>query len=414
MTRRAAVLAALVACVAAGGCSRDEATEPSPPPGSSASASPTPTADAIPPSTPAQPTAPGVAVSAAPGPAATCAGSGSASAPPYTATPGIHPIAIVGIDAAAGLVPPATDLPTGWGRPVEAAEVELVACVRLAQSIPAAPGEPGRICSGYRDEATGLEWAVNLHTATYAVDVRSVADGAVVATGEVAVAAGRCPLVSSYTEGEPGEVARVPSLTAAGLEPLLKPIVTGGASPEELLAVTPVIAPERLATDDLHQVCRGAGQVSAAEYVAGPGIHPVLALGQTDAELGELSVALPEGWAAQAASDTQLVICAVLIEAVSNQICGGYRHSESGAELEVEAFDATYDVTVRVSRTAEVLAAEQVLVPGSECPTFTTFGPDAGPQPYFPEVEPSTLAAIAAPFVATPAPDTAPAPTLTP
>lgn len=389
---RACLIGAAAGALAMTGCSRgdDAGASPTTRPAVAATTSTTTPASTVPVTTTPTSTVP--ATTAPPAVLAdACRGMAVLSSEltaPYDATPGLHPIEFVAVDDQVPLGA-ATDLPRGWGYD-GSQPAQLVACVGLERA------EPAEICSGYADAASGLEWSVRTHSATYALTVRQAGLADVVATETIELPAPACPLVSAYTQGEPTEVPLYPELTAGVLEPFVKPHVTGGASVPELLAASPTVPASELTGADFHQVCRGTGQPSATG-TEGSLDAPGVVLVRTASEWGPASVTLPAERTAPSPGDAQLVVCLDMTAAQSHQICGGYVDATSGVEHEVETFDVTYSVTVRDARTAETLIADELLAVGDACPTFVTFGPGSGPQPHYPEPEPVAVAALFAP-----------------
>jgi hypothetical protein len=321
-----------------------------------------------------------------------CRDTALASAPAYAPTPGLHPVYVLATDEATR-AESGSELPLGWGADELApSDAQLVACVTQTATTPTL------LCPGYVDDDTGTEWSVQVHDASFEVSVRVAATAEVLTSTTFDITGNTCPMFSSYTEGDPNPVPEYPLVTSDHLEPIVKPHVTGGASAAELLAASPTVPAAELTDDEFDQVCRDTGQASAPEFVAGPGVHPALLLASDGVSFGLMSTTLPEGWTAATPGDAQLVICSVLTAATSNQLCDGYT-DDAGEPLQVETFDSTYDVTVRVARTAEVLHSEQVVVPGTECPMFMTFTGVEGPEPYYPEIDPVTLETLAKPFV---------------
>jgi hypothetical protein len=138
------------------------------------------------------------------------------------------------------------------------------------------------------------------------------------------------------------------------------------------------------------QVCRGTGQPLASEFVAGPGVHPVLFLFTDDGtEYSSRSVTLPEGWSASwpELARTELVTCIRRLSATPGQVCEGYKDDDDDTEWTVQIYDATYEYLVRNARTAEVIAKETFEVPAGRCPMFTSFSKDdPQPKPYYPSI----------------------------
>jgi hypothetical protein len=408
--RRPIVLIALVGSVVAG-CSRgDDTADPTAAPvAPTATAPPAPTVAATPAPPPTPPATTAAVVTEPPVTTApvteppdlsdlspVCRDTGIAAATAYTATPGLHPVVAIAADDVSR-VDSATELPAGWGfDEFEPERAELVACVTQVTATPT------RLCEGFVDDDSGTSWSVQMHTATYEITVRAIATAEVLTTATVDRSERDCPLISSYTEGDPNPVPQYPRVRASDLETIVKPFVTGGAAPEELVAASPTVPAAELTTDDFHQVCRDTGQTSAVEFIAGPGLHPAVLLTTDHSGFSQYTAmfpALPEGWEGNTTpSAAQLVVCAVVTATTSNQICDGYT-GDDGTALQVETFDTTYDVSVRVARTAEVLHAEPLTTPGTECPMFMTFTQTAGPEPYYPEPDPVALETLLKPFV---------------
>src|SRR5688500_4743035 len=94
---------------------------------------------------------------------------------------------------------------------------------------------------------------------------------------------------------------------------------------------------------DYAQVCRGTGQPRAAEYTAGPGVHPILMMRSDDGtEYTTDSATLPDGWMAQwpELESTQLVACANRTSATPAELCEGYEDDDTGLEWDVQTHDA--------------------------------------------------------------------------
>jgi hypothetical protein len=160
---------------------------------------------------------------------------------------------------------------------------------------------------------------------------------------------------------------------------------------------------------DYAQVCRGTGQPRAAEYVAGPGVHPVLMMRSGDGtEYTTDSATLPDGWAAQwpELESTQLVGCATRTSATPAQLCEGYEDDDTGLAWDVQTYDVAYEYTVRVARTAEELGTTSFDVPAGSCPMISSYSEgDPQPVPYYPSAGTGEVEVFVRPFVtgATPA-----------
>ncbi len=162
------------------------------------------------------------------------------------------------------------------------------------------------------------------------------------------------------------------------------------------------------ATDELFdrnfaQVCRDTGFERAAEYSAGAGVHPLLALQSDDgADFTGQSVTLPDGWAAvwPDLERTQLVSCTVRTSATPVRVCEGYEDDDTGLEWTVQTHDVSYDVTVRNARTAEVLGSQSFDIPAGDCPMFSSYS-EGSPQPVpsYPYISDGEFELLVRPFV---------------
>ncbi|HLT46816.1 MAG TPA: hypothetical protein VK002_06270 [Rubricoccaceae bacterium] len=154
---------------------------------------------------------------------------------------------------------------------------------------------------------------------------------------------------------------------------------------------------------DFGQVCRGTGQPRAAEYVAGPGVHPILVMRSEDGTEYHGGIAtLPEGWGAQwpDLERTELVACARRVSATPVEVCEGYADEDTGAEWSVQTHDVVYDYEVRVARTAEVLGRSTFEVDAGPCPMISTYTQgDPQPVPYYPGVGDGEFELFVRPFV---------------
>lgn len=160
---------------------------------------------------------------------------------------------------------------------------------------------------------------------------------------------------------------------------------------------------ELLFDTNFAQVCRDTGQPRAAEYVAGPGTHPILVLRSDDgADFTTDSGTLPEGWVAQwpELESAQLVGCIVRTAATPVEVCEGYEDDDSGLEWTVQTHNVTYSYTVRNARTAEVLGSSTFDVPAGDCPMFSMYSEgDPQPQPYYPSISQGEAEVFVRPFV---------------
>jgi hypothetical protein len=168
-------------------------------------------------------------------------------------------------------------------------------------------------------------------------------------------------------------------------------------------SATDAAAADEMFDTDYEQVCRDTGQPRAAEYVAGPGVHPILVLTSDDGtDFMGASPTLPEGWAATFPDleQTQLVGCIVRTAATPAELCEGYEDDDTGAQWSVQTHDVTYEYTVRNARTAEVLGRSTFEVPAGQCPMFSMHSADdPDPDPYYPSISDGEAELFVRPFV---------------
>jgi hypothetical protein len=154
---------------------------------------------------------------------------------------------------------------------------------------------------------------------------------------------------------------------------------------------------------DFGQVCRETGQPRAAEYVAGPGVHPILVMESEDgAEYHGTFATLPEGWGTQwpELERTELVACVRQVSATPAELCEGYNDEDTGVEWTVQTHDMVYEYTVRVARTAAALGRSTFAVPAGSCPMISTYSEgDPQPVPYYPNVGDGEVELFFRPFV---------------
>ena len=163
------------------------------------------------------------------------------------------------------------------------------------------------------------------------------------------------------------------------------------------------VSADEMFDTDYEQVCRDTGQPRAAEYVAGPGVHPILVLTSDDGtDFMGASPTLPEGWAATFPDleQAQLVGCIVRTAATPVELCEGYEDDDTGAQWSVQTHDVTYEYTVRNARTAEVLGRSTFEVPAGQCPMFSMHSSDdPDPDPYYPNISDGEAELFVRPFV---------------
>lgn len=151
-------------------------------------------------------------------------------------------------------------------------------------------------------------------------------------------------------------------------------------------------------SSDFATVCRGVGLEGASPYVAGDGRPLVIALTGETPEFSQMS-GLPDGWEPdfESYADTELVACLDRTAAVSDQVCDGYE--DEGLSWSVEAFSATYDVTLRDAQTAEVIEETVFEAPSDGCPMFSFYSEgDPSPKPSYPSTT-DALEAFLAPYI---------------
>ncbi len=155
----------------------------------------------------------------------------------------------------------------------------------------------------------------------------------------------------------------------------------GIGEPSAVSAAPTVAAASQHFSTDFEPVCRGTGAEFATPYdPAVAGVHPTLMLQGADVDdLVESTAGLNPEWTvmfdatADAYAEVELVVCSVRTAAVLTQTCTGYQDEGVDTGNTVDLYAATYAVTVRVARTAEVLAETTVDTPGDECPMFVMF-----------------------------------------
>ncbi|MEZ5377329.1 MAG: hypothetical protein R2733_12560 [Acidimicrobiales bacterium] len=136
---------------------------------------------------------------------------------------------------------------------------------------------------------------------------------------------------------------------------------------------------------EFDQVCRGTGLEAAAGLSAETGVHPLVILEGEDPEYSYSSVTLPDGWEVEIGNyeATEMVACLNRVSATPVELCEGYEDSDSGISWSVQTFDATYELTLRDAKTAEVIATESFEGPSDGCPMFSIFSegdPDPAPE----------------------------------
>ncbi|HYE95806.1 MAG TPA: hypothetical protein VD962_06320 [Rubricoccaceae bacterium] len=151
-----------------------------------------------------------------------CRGTGQPRAAAYTPGAGVHPILVMRSDDGTEYTGSFATLPEGWGAQWPDLErTELVACERRVSA------EPGEVCEGYSDEDSGTEWSVQIHDVVYEYVVRVARTGEELGRQTFEVPAGSCPMITTYTEGDPVPQPYYPSVGAGEVELFVRPFVTG-------------------------------------------------------------------------------------------------------------------------------------------------------------------------------------------
>ncbi len=152
-----------------------------------------------------------------------CRGTGQPRAATYSPGPGVHPVLVLTSDDGATFYTASTTLPDGWSAVWPDLErTELVVC---AQRVSATPGQ---VCDGYADEDSGTEWSVQIHEVVYAYSVRVAQTAEVLGETTFEVPAGTCPMLSSFSEGDPRPKPYYPLVADGQVELFVRPFVTGG------------------------------------------------------------------------------------------------------------------------------------------------------------------------------------------
>lgn len=151
-----------------------------------------------------------------------CRGTGQPRAAAYTPGPGVHPVHVLRSDDGATFMTSSATLPDGWGSVWPDLErTELVVCATRTSAT------PGRVCDGYSDEDTGTSWSVQIHDVEYAYSVRVARTAEVLGETTFEVPAGTCPMLSTFSEGDPKPKPYYPLVADGQVELFVRPFVTG-------------------------------------------------------------------------------------------------------------------------------------------------------------------------------------------
>jgi hypothetical protein len=184
------------------------------------------------------------------------------------------------------------------------------------------------------------------------------------------------------------------------------PVTTGaeGSSSDTTMFV-PVGA--ELFDSDFAQVCRGTGLPQASEYEPGAGVHPLVLLSSDDGVeyTGSFSTTLPDGWSLlyPDLASAELVLCETVVSTTPRELCTGYTDDENpdAGESSVQVFDVTYEISLRVATTAEVLHTETVEASDETCPMLVFFDEDdPDPKPWNSSIDDGVIELLVKPFVA--------------
>lgn len=157
---------------------------------------------------------------------------------------------------------------------------------------------------------------------------------------------------------------------------------------------------------DFAQVCRDTGQPAAAPYEQVAGVHPLVVMTSDDGVefTGSYTATLPDGWSVlyPDLASAELVLCQSVVSSTPTELCTGYTDDENpdAGESSVQMFDVTYELSVRVAATAEVLHTENVEASDEDCPMMVFFDEgDPDPKPWIPFIEDGAVELIVKPFV---------------
>ncbi len=157
---------------------------------------------------------------------------------------------------------------------------------------------------------------------------------------------------------------------------------------------------------DFAQVCRDTGQPAAAAYEPVAGVHPIVVMTSEDGVefTGSYTTTLPDGWSVlyPDLASAELVLCQSVVSTTPTEVCTGYTDDDNpdAGESSVQMFDVTYELSVRVAATAEVLHTESVEASDEDCPMMVFFDEgDPDPKPWIPFIEDGVIELMVKPFV---------------
>lgn len=176
---------------------------------------------------------------------------------------------------------------------------------------------------------------------------------------------------------------------SSGSETTLESADSGGDSSAAEITTTTVA--EIFSRNDFAQVCRGTGLATTAAYAPDAELSPIVVLEGEDPDYSGSLVILPDGWETDFGSfeTTQLVGCLDRVSATPAELCEGYADDESGISWSVQTHDSSYEMTLRDSQTAEIVAEATFEGPADGCPMFSSYT-EGDPDPVLDYDVPST------------------------
>jgi hypothetical protein len=185
--------------------------------------------------------------------------------------------------------------------------------------------------------------------------------------------------------------------------------ITTPGTPPGTTADTTVFVPvgAELFDTDFAQVCRGTGLPQASAYEPSPGVHPLVAMSSEDGVeyTGSFTTTLPDGWSVMYPdlASAELVLCETVVSTTPQELCTGYVDDENpdAGESSVQVYDVTYEISLRVATTAEVLHSETVEASDDSCPMLVFFDEDdPDPKPWNSSISDGVVELMVKPFVA--------------
>ncbi len=255
--------------------------------------------------------------------------------------------------------------------------VELVACiVRTAQT-------KTETCE-YSDDHH-----LEVFEGTFEITIREARTAAIVKTGTASLAPPPCWGFTSFKEKTQQSYPNPEAATAEIAREVISPREGGAPLPP---------SPFRLDTvsdSSLEKVCHGFPEGRAAAYAKAEGkVSPVLFFSRENdrSSFGLRSVSAPESWKVKDGKDYQLVACVTEKSRTKTREC---KFDETKLVREVDYYGATYEVTVRETKTAKVVSTQTVTEEGEKaCPSFYVAIRRADHVDELPFGGPATMAAV--------------------